>query len=155
MRQTRSMPAEAAGHAPQDSALSTQDCLVLASASPRRRELLGGLGLPFEVAPSDVDETAPAGADPAGAAEALALYKARAVAAARPGRVVIGADTIVAIGGEILGKPRDDDEAVAMLRRLRGRWHAVSTGVAVVRRGRACHDVVTARVRMGDYDDTA
>src|SRR5881275_1306232 len=106
------MCAEATARDTQSSVLSPQSSLILASASPRRRELLGRLGLPFEVAPSDVDEAIPAGAEPAGAAEALALYKARAVAAARPGRVVIGADTIVAIGGEILGKPRDDDEAV-------------------------------------------
>src|SRR5947199_5357563 len=108
--------AEAGERASGHLVLSPQS-LVLASASPRRRELLGRLGLPFEVAPSDVDETAPAGLDTAAVAELLALRKARAVAAARPGRVVIGADTIVAIGGEILGKPRDDDEAVAMLSR--------------------------------------
>ena len=130
--------------------------LVLASASPRRRVLLGRLGLPFEVAPSDADETAPPGLGPEDAAVALALAKARAVAAKRPGQVVIGADTIVALDGELLGKPRDDAEAGAMLRRLRGRWHTVSTGVAVVHAvhdERACSDVVTAHVRMRDYAD--
>ena len=130
--------------------------LVLASASPRRRELLARLGLPFEVVPSGADEAIPPGREPAAVAEELALAKARAVAAGRPGRVVIGADTVVALAGPtatILGKPRDDADALAMLRALRGRWHTVSTGIAVVRDGRARHDVVTARVRMRRYDD--
>ncbi len=139
----------------QSSVLSPQSSLVLASASPRRRALLGRLGLPFEVVPSDADETPPPGLGPEEAAVELALAKAFAVAARRPGQVVIGADTIVALDGEMLGKPRDDDEAAAMLRRLRGRWHTVSTGVAVLRDGRACRDVVTARVRMHDYPDEA
>ena len=139
----------------QDSGLSTQDSLVLASASPRRRALLGRLGLPFEVVPSDADETPPPGLGPEEAAVELALAKALAVATRRPDQVVIGADTIVAVDGAMLGKPRDDDEAAAMLGRLRGRWHTVSTGVAVVRDDRACSDVVTARVRMHDYHDDA
>ena len=127
--------------------------LILASASPRRRALLGRLGLPFEVVPSGADEAEPAGVAPAAVAEALALVKARAVATAHPGRMVIGADTIVALDGASLGKPRDAADAAAMLRRLRGHWHAVSTGLAVVRDGRACHDVVTAAVRMRDYGE--
>jgi septum formation protein len=140
----------------QSSVLSPQSSLVLASASPRRRVLLGRLGLPFEVVPSDADETPPPGLGPEDVAVELALVKALAVAARRPGQVVIGADTIVALDGEMLGKPRDDDEAAAMLRRLRGRWHTVSTGIAAVRDGpaeRTCRDVVTARVRMHDYPD--
>ena len=128
---------------------------MLASASPRRRALLGRLGLPFEVVPSDADETPPPGLGPEEAAVELALVKARAVAARCPGRIVIGADTIVALDGAMLGKPRDDAEAAAMLRRLRGRWHTVSTGVAVVRDNRSCRDVVTADVRMHDYPDDA
>ena len=101
----------------------------------------------------------PAGIDPAEAAGALALLKARLVAAERPGRPVIGADTIVALPASgdgptrILGKPRDDEDAAAMLRALRGRWHTVSTGVAVVRDGRTWQDVVTAEVRMRSYTD--
>ena len=144
----------------QPSALSPQhSSLVLASASPRRRELLARLGVPFEVVPSDADETVPAGFDPAEAAGMLALLKARAVAAGRPGRPVIGADTIVALPASgdgparILGKPRDDADAAAMLRALRGRWHTVSTGLAVVRDGRTWRDVVTAEVRMRPYTD--
>ncbi len=140
--------------ATQHSALSTQHSpLVLASASPRRRELLARLGLPFEIVPSDAEEVVPPGAAPEAVAEDLALAKARAVAAGRVGRVVIGADTVVAAGDRILGKPRDDADAAAMLRLLRGRWHSVSTGVAVVRDAAVWRDVVTARVRMRDYGD--
>jgi septum formation protein len=130
--------------------------LVLASASPRRRELLGRLGLPFVIVPSEVDETLPEGLAPAQAAEGLAIAKARAVAALHPGRTIIGADTIVVLDGtppRVLGKPRDDDEAAAMLRALRGRWHNVSTGIAVVRDEQLWHDVITAGVRMGEFSD--
>ena len=129
--------------------------LILASASPRRQALLGRLGLPFVVLPSEVDETVPDGLAPEEVAGRLAVEKAEAVAALHPDRVVIGADTVVALADppRMLGKPRDDDEAAAMLRALRGRWHAVSTGIAVVRGGRVWRDVVTAGVRMGDFDD--
>lgn len=130
--------------------------LILASASPRRRELLGRLGLPFIIVPSDVDETTGSGLTPDAVAGTLALIKAHTVAAGHPGQVVIGADTVVAFDDlqpTILGKPRDDAEATWMLRALRGRWHRVSTGIAVIRAGREWHDVVTAEVRMGDYSD--
>lgn len=132
--------------------------LVLASASPRRRELLARLGLPFIVVPSAADETTEPGLAPEEVAEGLALRKARTVARDYPQQVVIGSDTVVAFhDGQptILGKPRDDDEAAWMLRALRGRWHRVSTGIAVIRDGQAWHDVVTAGVRMDDYSDAA
>lgn len=108
--------------------------LVLASASPRRRELLALLGRPFEVVVADVDETVLAGESPAAAAERLARAKATAVArvGARAGAVTIGADTIVVLDDEILGKPHDAAEAASMLRALSGRAHDVLTGVAVV-----------------------
>lgn len=130
--------------------------LILASGSPRRRELLGRLGLPFVILPSDVDETVPPGMPPEEVARTLARQKAAAVAPGQPGRVVIGADTVVIPQpGEatILGKPRDDDDAARMLRALRGRWHRVATGIAVIRDDREWHDVVSADVRMGDYSD--
>ncbi len=130
--------------------------LVLASASPRRRELLGRLGLPFIIVPSDVDETTGSGLAPEEVAGTLARFKAHTVAAEYPGQVVIGADTVVALQDlqpTILGKPRDEAEAAWMLRALRGRWHQVSTGIAVIRGGREWHDVVTAKVQMGDYND--
>ncbi|HEY8601607.1 MAG TPA: Maf family protein [Thermomicrobiales bacterium] len=130
--------------------------LILASASPRRRALIGRLGVPYIVAPSDVDETTAPGLAPEAVAESLALLKARAVAAQYPGRVVIGADTVVIPYDDqptILGKPRDDADAVRMLRLLRDRWHRVATGIAVVRAGAEWSAVVTAGVRMGAYSD--
>jgi len=114
--------------------------LILASASPRRRELLGLLGLNFEVLPPS-EEGRPEGR-PEEAARRLALEKAREVAArtgaARPGSglLVIGADTVVALGEKILGKPSGPEEAVNMLLRLRGRAHRVITGVALVGEGK-------------------
>lgn len=127
--------------------------LVLASASPRRRQLLGRLGLPFEVVPAAVGERVAPGVAPAVAAELLALRKARAVVALRPEHVVIGADTVVALGGERFGKPRDAADALRMLRSLRGRTHQVTTGLAVVRRDQAWPAAVTARVRMRQVPD--
>lgn len=116
--------------------------LVLASASPRRRELLAQLGRPYEVRPVDADERPLAGERPEAMVLRLALIKARA--AARDGEVTVGADTVVALGDEILGKPSGPAEARSMLRRLSGRAHEVWTGVAavakdgVVIRERAC-----------------
>jgi len=104
--------------------------LVLASGSPRRRELLAALGVDFVVRPADVDETPRPGETPEALARRLALAKARA--AARPGEVALGADTDVAIDGEILGKPADAAQARRMLRRLSGRAHEVWSGVALV-----------------------
>ena len=111
--------------------------LVLASASPRRRELLARLGLPFEVRPTSVDETPRHAEDARVLVRRLALAKASAGLAAEPGVaperdvVVIGADTVVAMGGRVLGKPADETEAAAMLRLLSGSRHQVLTGVAV------------------------
>ena len=126
--------------------------IVLASASPRRRELLPALGITFEVVPAGVDESGEDG-DAARLARTLARRKARAVAAARPGDTVIGADTIVVLGGRQLGKPHDPAEAQAMLEALRGRTHHVVTGLAVIgARGEATEAVTTA-VTMRDYAD--
>lgn len=131
--------------------------VVLASASPRRRELLRTLCADFGTAPSGVDETLPPG-PPTEAAVQVALRKARAVAAGlRQGVVVLGADTLVVVDGEALGKPVDSADARRMLRRLRGREHVVVTGVAVVdtATGREATDAVVSRVRMADYSDAA
>ncbi len=104
--------------------------LVLASASPRRLDLLGALGVPFAVRPADLDET-PHPDEPADRyVGRLAIEKAQAVA--RPGELVLAADTTVALDGEILGKPLDPDDAVNMLTRLVGRPHQVHTGMALV-----------------------
>ena len=127
--------------------------LILASASPRRRELLALLGVPFEVVPADIDET-PSGADPARLAERLALEKARAVASrlgATDHAAVLGADTVVALDGGVLGKPRDAEEARAMLDALRGRTHEVITALALILDGRATIEAVRTEVRMRDY----
>lgn len=106
--------------------------LILASGSPRRRELLHQLGIPFTVVVSHVDETLDPGLPPEQQAIALALCKAEAVAAPMARGLVLGADTIVVIDGEILGKPENDEDAVRMLRQLSGRAHRVITGVALI-----------------------
>jgi septum formation protein len=109
--------------------------LVLASASPRRRQLLGRAGIPFRVVPADIDEAARPGETPRELVLRLAGEKARAVAAklgAGPPRLVLGSDTIVVIGEDVLGKPRDPADAVALLGRILGRTHSVLTGVALL-----------------------
>jgi septum formation protein len=106
--------------------------LVLASASPRRQELLRAAGIDFIVQPSDVDETLRAGEAPREFAERLAKEKALTVWKVRPRDIVLGADTIVVIGDSILGKPLDKNDAVRMLRTLSGREHRVITGIAIV-----------------------
>lgn len=105
--------------------------LVLASASPRRTELLGAAGYRFDVDPADVDEGPRPNESPAAYVERLARSKAAAVSARHPAAVVLGADTVVTIDGELLGKPADESDACTMLRRLAGRTHRVMTGVAV------------------------
>lgn len=105
--------------------------LILASASPRRARIIESLGLAFEVRPADVDESILPGETPGVAVRRLARRKAL-VPARRPGDCVIAADTVVALGSRILGKPKDRAEARAMLRALSGRTHVVATGVAAV-----------------------
>ncbi len=128
--------------------------LILASASPRREELLHQLGVPFAVVPSDLPEEVPPG-PPEESVRALALAKARAVAGRVGTGVVLGADTVVVLSGTVLGKPRDTEEARRMLRALRGRSHAVVTGVALVEAParREISEAVVTRVRMGQYGE--
>ena len=109
--------------------------VILASQSPRRRELLTLIGIGHEVRPADIDETYLAGEHPRAHCERLAREKAAVVARDAPDALVIGSDTIVVVDGDVLGKPRDDADAVAMLTRLSGRSHVVMTAVAVTRRG--------------------
>ena len=106
--------------------------LILASASPRRAELLTAAGIPFEVRPSHIDETVWLGEDARTYASRVAVEKARAVAAQNPGRPVLAADTVVVIDGQILGKPIDGDDAKRMLHLLSGRTHEVLTAVALI-----------------------
>ena len=109
--------------------------VILASQSPRRRELLALVGIPHIVRPADIDETYLPGEDPRAHAERLAREKAAVIARTEPDAIVIGSDTIVVVDGEVLGKPRDQAHAAEMLARLSGRAHVVLTAVAVVWRG--------------------
>lgn len=112
----------------------TRPRVILASQSPRRRELLTLVGIPHEVRPADVDETYLPGEVPREHAIRLAREKVAAVHVADA--VVIGSDTIVVVDGDVLGKPTDENDAARMLRRLSGRAHTVITAVAVAWRGR-------------------
>lgn len=124
--------------------------IVLASASPRRAELLASAGLPFVVVPSRVVEKRFPGEPPEVFVRRLAAAKARDVAGTRADGFVLGADTDVVLDGEILGQPRDDDDARAMLARLSGRVHDVLTGFEVydVATGRADGGAVRTRVEF-------
>lgn len=118
--------------------------LVLASASPRRVELLGRLGLEPEVVPADLDESWDPGESPKAYVERVALDKARTVTAQRPHAVVLAADTAVVIDGEVLGKPADLDRARTMLEAMSGRSHDVLTAVALTMPDRSEVEVRTA-----------
>ncbi|MCI9160865.1 MAG: septum formation protein Maf [Anaerotruncus sp.] len=106
--------------------------IILASKSPRRKELMGLLFPQFEVQASDVDETLPEGVSLGRAVELLALRKGQAVAGAEPDALVIAADTLVTLGSVVLGKPTGREDAARMLRLLSGRVHQVYTGVALL-----------------------
>lgn len=141
--------------------------LVLASGSPRRRELLGNLGLDFEVRPVDLDETPRPGEPAEDYVSRLAREKAAAaLALGEPGELVLAADTVVVLDGELLGKPADPAEARAMLARLAGREHVVHTGVELAERnaasgaagdvggrGRRAAGIATTRVEMAPLDE--
>lgn len=131
--------------------------LVLASASPRRRELLAALGVPFTVQAADVPELFVPGVPAGEQAERLALDKARACPLSldfeREGVIVLGADTIVVLNGEPLGKPEDAEQARQMLCSLRGRAHEVITGVAVVQGQIRRTSGATTLVHMRAYTD--
>jgi septum formation protein len=135
--------------------LAGMEPLILASGSPRRSEILRAVGWPFEAVPADVDETPRAGEPPAEFVRRLAREKAAAVAATRLFGLVLGADTTVVVGGESLGKPRDEEDARRMLRLLSGRTHEVLTGVALVRAesGRTAVHMERTRVRFAEMTD--
>jgi septum formation protein len=127
--------------------------LVLASGSPRRRQLLEMLGLPFRVVVPDIDERQLAGESPEAYVVRLARAKAAAVAAREPGELVLGADTTVVIRGHLLGKPSSTEEATAMLAKLQGRTHQVLTGVAMAADARVedALDVTDVKFRRVDH----
>jgi septum formation protein len=106
--------------------------LVLASASPRRQELLRNAGIPFVVHPTDIPEVPHPGEAPRDFAERMAREKAMAVSLQRPHDTILGADTVVAVDEQVLGKPRDEADAARMLRLLSGRSHLVITGVCLL-----------------------
>jgi septum formation protein len=126
---------------------------ILASASPRRIQLLELIGMGFAVIPADVDETPCAGEDPSTFASRAARDKALEVAARHPGRLVLGADTVVEVDQEIFGKPTSADDAESMLRRLSGRSHLVHTALALVVDGRSHEVVDSARVEFVQLTD--
>jgi septum formation protein len=127
--------------------------IILASQSPRRRELLTLIGIPHEVRPADLDETVWPGEVPTAHVERLARSKAEVIAAREPGSIVIGADTIVVLDGDILGKPNDPGEAARTLRRLSGRTHTVHTAVAVARNGETVSGVESVEVTFRPLTD--
>lgn len=127
--------------------------IILASQSPRRSDLLRMLGLTFDTIPADIDETYRSGEQPAPHAERLAREKTQAIAARHPEAAIIGSDTVVVLDGEVLGKPRDEQEAVAMLMRLQGREHEVATGIAVWVEGTIHSGVERVRVRFRPFDE--
>ncbi|MEJ6720386.1 Maf family protein [Ilumatobacter sp.] len=136
--------------------------LVLASGSPRRRELLSGAGLRFSVRPADIDETPLAGEAPGNYVRRLSIEKAAASISsplASPAEIVLAADTTVDVKGEILEKPLDANDAYRMLRMLSGRTHLVHTGVTVsvpiTGARRSSTIVVATEVTFGDLEDAA
>lgn len=131
-----------------DSSTAIHPRVILASQSPRRRELLALIGIAHEVVPANVDETVWPGESPVPHCERLARDKAAALAHRHPEAVVIGSDTIVVVDGDILGKPRDAEEALQMLVRLSGREHTVHTAVAVACGSEVRAGVETVQVRF-------
>ena len=127
--------------------------LVLASASPRRQELLRNAGITFEVQPADIPEDPLPGEAAKACAERLAREKALAVARQRPHDVVLGADTVVVVAGQLLGKPSDAADAPRMLRMLSGREHQVITGVCLVVSGQPSVASETTLVTMSEITD--
>lgn len=122
--------------------------LVLASASPRRLEMLGRLGLHFDMAPAQIDEAILPGEDASAAAERLAQLKAAAVSPVMPGAAILAADTLVTADGCILGKPKDDAQAKEMLQFLSGREHRVVTGFCLRADGQVDSGLAETRVRF-------
>jgi len=124
--------------------------LILASRSPRRRELLERMGISFQVMEPEVEEELGRGETPRAFVERIAREKAEEVAQRAPGAWVLGADTIVVLGGEVLGKPRDEEEAASMLRRLSGRVHKVLTAFSLLNlaEGRSFQGVEETEVKF-------
>ncbi len=127
--------------------------LILASASPRRRELLTNLNFPFEVVPADIDETFTGEENPFDLVRRLSIGKAEAVAAHHPDALVLAADTVVVFRDEVLGKPKTPEENLDFITRLSGHTHEVFTGHALVLGDRRADRVVQTAVRFRKLSD--
>ena len=128
--------------------------LILASSSPRRKELLDAVGWPYEAIVAGIDESLRPNEKPAAYVQRLARAKAEAVAARVQAGLILGADTTVVVGNQILGQPEDDDDARRMLNLLNGKWHEVLTGVAALRVGGETRvDYETTRVRFAEMSE--
>lgn len=127
--------------------------LILASKSPRRRELIARLGVPYEVCASDADESVCGLLAPDEYVKTLALRKAQAAANTHPGDVVLGVDTVVVLDGRILGKPQNICDAAQMLRALSGRSHEVFSGFALIGDGKVYSESVRTTVRFAALSD--
>jgi septum formation protein len=138
---------------PMDKVASRTLRVILASQSPRRRELLGLIGIEHEVQPAHVDETLLPDETPQGHSERLALDKATTIARREPDAVVVGSDTIVVIDGQVLGKPASAADAARMLRQLSGRTHTVHTAVAVAHGERLASGVESVQVTFRELSD--
>lgn len=127
--------------------------IILASGSPRRAEILSFVGWEFEKHTADIDESVLENETPENYVRRLAQEKASAIAAKFTDIVVLGADTIVLLDGEIIGKPTDLNDARKMLGKLSGRWHEVLTGVALVKNEKIEIDLQRTRVKFGEMSD--
>ncbi|QRN86104.1 septum formation inhibitor Maf [Clostridia bacterium] len=127
--------------------------LILASASPRRKEILSSMGYQFQVEPSNIEERQNPELPPKEIAADLARQKAVDISKKYPNEIVLGADTIVVLDDKVLGKPKDEDDAFCMLQSLRGREHQVITGVALVKNEKIHCFSVTTKVWMMDASD--
>jgi septum formation protein len=132
-----------------------QTKLILASSSPRRKELLGKLGIPFEVVTAGVSEDVEGDIGPEEMVVMLAKRKAGAVAQSLTSGIVIGSDTTIAFEGKVLGKPKDKEDARAILKSLRGKRHQVYSGIALVNveNNRVEASAVVTSIRMRNYSD--
>lgn len=127
--------------------------IILASSSPRRRELLTNAEVKFDICIKNTDETIPDGLSPAESTEYLARKKAEAIAGVNSDAIILGADTVVVLDGEILGKPADKDDAYRMLKMLSGREHEVITGVCLVSGSNTETFHCTSKVRFYELSD--
>lgn len=127
--------------------------IILASKSPRRKELLADLYPEFEIASADVDESLPLGIDLSEGVRLLAERKGKPIADSHTDALVISSDTLVALDGIALGKPKNRDDAYSMLRALSGRWHSVHTGIAVHFRGKLFSATATSKVHFKELAD--